>query len=281
MQSASVRSLVAFLRQTKHLCVITGAGISTDSGLGAYSGPGGAYERGYKPISQRDFTNFPAMQRRYWSRAFCGWKKFSQAQPNGAHQALAKLEDMGIVHNLITQNVDRLHQKAGQQRVIDLHGSIHDVICLSCKDVTQRSDLQQKLADANPAWIQYEDRGWSEKEQRPDGDVEVGIDPATFEVPPCEKCGGALKPHVVLFGGAVPPHVVDNCKDIVAQCDGILVLGSSLKAWSARRHVITLQKQGMPLAIINETPTPYDDWFEPALKAGLTGTLEEAVKQLL
>lgn len=234
----------------RRLLVITGAGVSTASGIPDYRGPKGSYRLGHKPMSHQEFTSEARHRQRYWARSMVGFKKFDDVAPNRAHAALALLEQHGKLEALITQNVDGLHQRAGHARVIDLHGRVDVVKCLNCgaRDLP-RAKVQEELEAKNAAWMaehllrqgrtsqQQEDKG---TQQRADGDAELGPDAhyASFQVPLCPSCGsGLLKPDVVFFGDNVPKTTVNQCAAHVDAADAVLVVGSSLEVYSAYRLV--------------------------------------------
>ena len=227
----------------RRIAVLTGAGCSTESGIPDYRGPE-TRRRARNPIQFRAFLGDPASRRRYWARAMVGWARFSAAQPNDAHRALAAMEESGLLTGLVTQNVDRLHQDAGSRNVVELHGALAEVICLSCGRLSPRARLQERLQEANP--------GWADRvaELAPDGDAE--IDPSRdFRVVGCERCDGPLKPHVVFFGEGVPRERVDAAWAIVDAADVLLVVGSSLAVYSGYRFVRGAAKRGQPIALIN------------------------------
>ena len=227
----------------RRIAVLTGAGCSTESGIPDYRGPE-TRRRARNPIQYRAFLGDPASRRRYWARAMVGWARFSAAQPNDAHRALAAMEEAGLLTGLVTQNVDRLHQDAGSRNVVELHGALAEVICLSCGRLSPRGRLQERLLEANP--------GWADRvaELAPDGDAE--IDPSRdFRVVGCERCRGPLKPHVVFFGEGVPRERVEAAWAIVDAADVLLVVGSSLAVYSGYRFVRGAAKRGQPIALIN------------------------------
>jgi NAD-dependent SIR2 family protein deacetylase len=245
--------------------VLTGAGVSTDSGIPDYRGPNSPARQ---PMTFQDFVSGPAMQRRYWARAHIGWKRMSAARPNATHLALVKMQDECRLSGLITQNVDGLHENAGHREVVDLHGRIDRVVCLACKEASTRSALHERLSLLNPG---HADRV---VDFAPDGDALLE-DTHDFRVAGCERCGGVLKPDVVFFGENVPKDRVAQCTELVAGAESLLVLGSSLQVMSGLRFVRQAHKRGIPVVIVNRGPTRGDDLADLKLDAGCAETLRE------
>jgi NAD-dependent SIR2 family protein deacetylase len=238
-------ALSEFIERNPRLCVLTGAGVSTSSGIPDYRDEDGAWKRA-RPVELRPFMTRPEVRQRYWSRSTVGWPVISRAQPNDAHRALARLETMGIVQLLITQNVDGLHAAAGSQNVIDLHGRLQIVRCMQCDHTLPRAELQRQLLASNPTWAEIEGR------VAPDGDVDIeGRDYSQFIVPDCAHCGGILKPDVVFFGETVPRERVARAFEGVAQADALLVVGSSLMVYSGYRFAEAAAAAGKPIASVN------------------------------
>lgn len=227
----------------RRLVVLTGAGCSTDSGIPDYRGPL-TRKKARNPIQYRQFRDSAEARQRYWARSTIGWQRIASARPNATHLALARLEDAGVLAGVITQNVDRLHHHAGSRRVVELHGALANVRCLSCAHIEPRSSLQRRLQIANP------NRSLAPAELAPDGDAEVS-DTATFRVVGCLRCGGVLKPDVVFFGENVPKTVVEDAWALFGEAEALLVLGSSLAVFSGYRFVHRAAKQGVPVGIIN------------------------------
>lgn len=245
--------LPAFIAAHRRLLVITGAGISTASGIPDYRDRAGAWKRP-QPMTWQAFTGSPAARRRYWARSLVGWQRFGQARPNASHHALAALQRQGQVQALVTQNVDGLHSAAGSVDVIDLHGRLDRVICLQCGQRNARVDFQQRLTAANPGWEQLP-AGIA-----PDGDADLDeVDFSRFSVPDCLHCGGLLKPDVVFFGESVPRSRVEAVHAHLDAADGVLVVGSSLMVWSGLRFVRAAVQAGLPVAILNQGTTRADD----------------------
>lgn len=257
--TSELQALAEHAFSVKRLLVITGAGISTHSGIPDYRSPNGSYSRGHKPIQHHEFVKSEAMRRRYWARSYVGFQYFSLARPNAAHRALAELEAHGRVHGLVTQNVDGLHIQAGQQRVLDLHGRIDLVDCLDCGAQTTRASLQDRLREHNEEWVASL-KPMLPTELRADGDLELTQEQTErFDVPSCDKCGGVLKPSVTFFGGSVPQASVQAAADEVAAADALLVVGSSLQVYSAFRLAKYAAEAGKPIAILNNGPTRADE----------------------
>ncbi|XP_040859805.1 NAD-dependent protein lipoamidase sirtuin-4, mitochondrial [Ochotona curzoniae] len=251
-----VRELQRFVSLSKKVLVMTGAGISTESGIPDYrSDKVGLYARtNRRPIQHIDFVRSAPVRQRYWARNFVGWPQFSSHQPNPAHWALSNWEKLGKLHWLVTQNVDALHTKAGSQRLTELHGCMHRVLCLECGEQTPRGLLQERFQALNPQWS-AEAHGLA-----PDGDVFLSEEQVqSFHVPTCIRCGGPLKPDVVFFGDTVNPDKVDFVHRRVKEADALLVVGSSLQVYSGYRFILTAQDKKLPIAILNIGPTRSDD----------------------
>jgi NAD+-dependent protein deacetylase sirtuin 4 len=249
------RELATWLAGRRTLA-LTGAGISTESGIPDYRGPT-TRDRPRRPVQHLDFVRKAATRARYWARSALGWPKFRAFEPNPAHRALAALERAGLVHGVLTQNVDRLHTKAGSQRVLELHGSLYWVRCLACGTAETRDALQERLLSLNPGAA-----AWSHT-LAPDGDADIP-DAALdgFRVPPCASCGGVLKPDVVFFGDNVPPMRVAEAFGLLEACDALLVIGSSLTVRSGYRFVLAAQERALPIAIVNLGETRGDPHAE-------------------
>ncbi len=244
MTSDGVAALASLLG-TRRFVALTGAGISTESGIPDYRGPE-TRRRARNPIQGRAFVESEALRRRYWARAAVGWQRFGGAAPNPAHGALAALERSGSLIGIITQNVDRLHHRAGSLRVVELHGTLHEVRCLVCGLVEPRAAVQTRLLEENPGWLERA------SELAPDGDAdldEAGLD--RFVAPRCLDCGGALKPCVVFFGENVPRPVVDEAFALLGAAEALLVVGSSLAVYSGYRFVRAAAERKLPIALVN------------------------------
>ena len=260
-------SLTEFLSNAGKLAVLSGAGVSTASGIPDYRDRNGDWKHS-QPIQFNDFVKKKSSRRRYWARSYIGWQRFSAAEPNAGHYALAKFEASGKVDTLITQNVDRLHQAAGSERVIDLHGELRSVRCLGCDEIRPRSDYQADLTASNPAWHA------AVAQFKPDGDAELAAGSHSgFVVPDCRHCGGIVKPDVVMFGEAVPKDRVEKAMAAVERADALMVVGSSLMVFSGfrfARHAEALQK---PIVIVNQGRTRADDMATLKLEADCADVL--------
>lgn len=238
----------------RRIAVLTGAGISTDSGIPDYRGPDSPPSN---PMTIRQFTSDPAFRQRYWARNHVGWRHMDDTLPNAGHRALAALEDESVVTGVITQNVDLLHSKAGSRNVINLHGTYAQVICLSCGSTMARAALAERLEALNPGFIERAE-AIGGLAVAPDADAVVA-DTASFRYLDCERCGGMLKPDIVYFGESVPKDVVAQAYTLVEGADVLLVAGSSLTVFSGYRFVRHAAALGMPVAIVNRGGTRGDD----------------------
>ncbi|MFE0700979.1 NAD-dependent protein deacetylase [Streptomyces sp. NPDC058872] len=237
---------------TKDVLVLSGAGLSTESGIPDYRGEGGSLRR-HTPMTYQDFTGSARARRRYWARSHLGWRTFGRARPNAGHRAVAAFAHHGLVSGVITQNVDGLHQAAGSEHVVELHGSLARVICLSCGALSPRRTLAERLEEAN-AGFEPVAAGMN-----PDGDADLSDEQVEgFRVLPCTDCGGVLKPDVVFFGENVPPPRVEHCRRLVDRASALLVLGSSLTVMSGLRFVRQAAEAGTPVLIVNRDPTRGD-----------------------
>jgi NAD-dependent SIR2 family protein deacetylase len=238
-------ALTDFVRRHPRLFVLTGAGCSTESGIPDYRDANGDWKRP-QPVTYQAFTGDDTTRRRYWARSLIGWSTMAQARPGTAHQAVAALEAAGHVELLVTQNVDGLHSAAGSQAVVDLHGRIGTVRCLGCEARSPRAELQAELQRRNPAWASLD------AQAAPDGDADLEHDDfASFDIPPCPRCGGMLKPDVVFFGESVPRDRVEQAQQALARADAVLVAGSSLMVYSGYRFAQAAAAQGKPIVAVN------------------------------
>ena len=254
--------------------VLSGAGLSTESGIPDYRGPTGLARRA-QPMTYEVFTGSAAARRRYWARSYLGWRHIARAAPNDGHRAVAELSRRGLLTGIITQNVDGLHQAAGAFGVTELHGSLHRVICLSCGQRTARTGLERRLEAANPGWDACL------ATVNPDGDA-VLDDEATesFQVVDCSACDGALKPDVVFFGENVPRPRAEACYAMVERSRALVVLGSSLTVMSGFRYVRHAAGRQRPVVIVNQGETRGDGYATATLDAPLGRTLTDLVAAL-
>ena len=240
------------LLQQGPVAVITGAGLSTASGIPDYRDREGNW-KGAQPINHNDFLRFASVRQRYWARSFLGWPTVDRAAPGLGHHALAHLERAGRIGLIITQNVDGLHHKAGSARVLELHGGLAAVICLSCRHRHSRARVQDWLGDANPGFA------GNSALAAPDGDARVAAELyAGFKVPACPTCGGMLKPDVVFFGDSVPKQWVTSAMAAITAAAGLLVVGSSLMVYSGFRLVEFARREGKPVMAVNLGTTRAD-----------------------
>ncbi|MFD1214713.1 NAD-dependent protein deacetylase [Arthrobacter sp. GCM10027362] len=255
------------------LAVLTGAGLSTDSGIPDYRGPTSVPRT---PMTYQQFVSDPAQRRRYWARNHAGWRHMHRAEPNAGHFAVARMEHAGLLTGLITQNVDRLHSEAGSRHVIDLHGRFDEVICLGCRSIVSRSALAERLEALNPGFAAGpSDAG----DVAPDADADVGATDS-FVVADCQICGGMLKPHFVYFGENVPKDRVAAAYALVDRADALLVAGTSLTVMSGLRFVRHAAKSSMPVVIINRGSTRGDELAAVKIEAGVSETLGTLAREL-
>jgi len=253
--------------------VLSGAGLSTESGIPDYRGPSGAARR-TTPMTYQTFTRDPVARRRYWARSHLGWRTIGDARPNAGHRAVGRLQDRGLLHGIVTQNVDGLHQAGGARDVVELHGNLARIVCLDCGCRSSRAELEGRLTAANPDFAAVA------AAINPDGDAE--LDDAEldgFTVVDCTACGGMLKPDVVYFGETVPPERVSRSFELVCSARTLLVLGSSLTVMSGRRFVLRAAKEGIRVAIVNQGVTRGDPYAGLAVDAPLGSVLPELVRR--
>jgi NAD-dependent SIR2 family protein deacetylase len=259
--------LRAFVDAHPRLFVLTGAGISTDSGIPDYRDGQGAWKR-RPPMTLQMFMSGPPARARYWARGMIGWRHFAAVSPNAAHRALARMEQDDRIALLLTQNVDGLHEAAGSVEVVDLHGRLDRVRCMQCGDITGRDAMQNRLMSANPAWLAIQ------ATIAPDGDADLdGVDFSSFVIPACTLCGGILKPDVVFFGENVPRARVDTAWERLGQADAMLVVGSSLMVYSGYRFVLEASRRGLPIASVNIGVTRADALFDLKIERSVTEVL--------
>jgi NAD-dependent SIR2 family protein deacetylase len=263
--------MLAELLAAGDVVVLTGAGVSTDSGIPDYRDEDGQWKQS-PPMQLREFTSSEHARQRYWARSLVGWERMAAARPNRAHTALAEMERRGYLRLLITQNVDGLHSAAGSQRVVDLHGRLDRVICLGCRRLSPRSELQARLV-ADNAYFVAELAGRSVP-QRADGDVDLAVDYGVFRLVSCAACGGVLKPDVVFFGENVPPERVQTAMAALEGARALVIAGSSLMVFSGYRFARAASRLGVPIIVVNRGKTRADDLSTLRL-AGNAGELLE------
>lgn len=269
---ASVEAELAdFLSRHRRVLALTGAGLSTASGIPGYRDKDGV-RRGRTPIQGPEFRRNEAVRRRYWARSMVGWSTMSRAEPNAGHLAMAELEAAGYLHSVITQNVDGLHQRAGSKRLIELHGNLHQVVCLECRARYARASLQPQLERDNPELANVL------AQPLPDGDAAVEPDALEdFQAPACAACGGVLMPDVVFFGDNVPPARTAQALAEMEEADALLVVGSSLMVFSGFRFCRMAAAAGKPIAAINAGKTRADDLISLKLELPAQEVLPQLV----
>ena len=273
-QAIATDILVGFLREHSPLTVLTGAGCSTESGIPEYRDDDGNWMH-RQPMQFAEFVSDTSKRRRYWAQSFAGWHRISNAKPNAAHRAIARLERCGFVSCVITQNVDNLHRAAGSRNVIDLHGVLRRIRCLDCGATDSRHAFQARLQDSNPDW------NTGITAIAPDGDARIPVgNLRSFKVPGCLYCGGVVKPHVVFFGEAVPELRVSKASTFLRQSDALLVVGSSLMVFSGYRFAKIASEAGKPIAIVNRGITRADDLATHKLTANCAALLSQSVARL-
>lgn len=261
------------LAQGRRLVALTGAGCSTESGIPDYRGVDTPPRR-RPPMQHREFMDRPEVRRRYWARSVVGWPRFSQARPNAAHHALAGLEAEGLLAGIITQNVDGLHQTAGSQHVVELHGALARVRCLACGVLSPRDAMQERLLALNPSFHDHVGT------IAPDGDADLPDDlVAGFAVAAC-SCGGTLTPDVVFFGGSVAPTTLDGAWALFDRAELLLVVGSSLAVFSGLRFVRRAAERAIPVAIVNRGPTRGDEHAAVLVDARCGAALTDLARAL-
>jgi NAD-dependent SIR2 family protein deacetylase len=259
--------LAEFVAAHPNLFVLTGAGLSTASGIGDYRGDDGAWKR-RPPVELRDFLRSERARRRYWSRSMVGWPPFAAARPNEGHRALASLQRAGRIAATVTQNVDGLHEQAGHADVIELHGRLAHVRCLDCDARHSRAAVQDWLQTANP---QFMSRGGA---LLADGDAELGDEALDeFAVPRCSACGGTLKPDVVFFGESVPRRIVDAALQALERASAVLIVGSSVMVYSSFRFCRAAHANRKPIVAVNRGATRADDLLDFKVAADCATTL--------
>lgn len=259
----------------RDVVVLSGAGLSTESGIPDYRGANGSLRR-HSPMTYDEFVGSVEGRRRYWARSHLGWRTITRADPNSGHFAVASLRAQGYLSGVITQNVDGLHQAAGTPGVVELHGSLDRVICLDCRRTSPREQLDLRFRSANPAFTATATR------INPDGDAELPAEVVReFQVVDCDDCGsGVLKPDVVFFGENVPRQRVEQCYRLVDEASALLVLGSSLAVMSGLRFVRHAAKTGKPVLIVNQGETRGDPFATVRVDLPLGRALTELTDRL-
>jgi NAD-dependent SIR2 family protein deacetylase len=252
-ESNTISELADFMIGHSNSVVITGAGISSGSGIPTYRDDNGTWKSN-RPIQHAEFMRTHSARQRYWARSFSGWPTIEKAEPNPAHVELARLEALNFVCQLVTQNVDRLHQRASHKRVIDLHGRLDQVLCMDCGALIARSDIQGWLKQHNPHLHE------SSNLTRPDGDADVddGLVKAV-QVPSCRRCSGVLKPNVVFYGSSVEKDIVKSIYQKILKSDSLFIVGSSLMVYSSYRFCKFAAENNIPIVCINQGITRADD----------------------
>jgi NAD-dependent SIR2 family protein deacetylase len=254
--------------------VLSGAGVSTDSGIPGYRDERGAW-KGRAPVQYREFVGSESVRKRYWARSSIGFPLIESATPNAAHHALRALEERAALSLLVTQNVDGLHRRAGSERLVDLHGRLDQVRCLGCEALTSRRNLQSELLDLNPEFAR------ASATFKPDGDAELeDVDYERFVVVPCAACGGMLKPHVVFFGENVPKERVQQAMSALESSRSLLIVGSSLMVFSGYRFARAAARLGLPIAIVNRGVTRADELSGLKLDGNVGQILSDVVRGL-
>jgi NAD-dependent SIR2 family protein deacetylase len=267
-------SRLADILRGRRATVLSGAGISTESGIPDYRGPTGSL-RTRRPIQYREFISSAEARQRYWARSTIGWPRMKEVGPNTGHHAVARLQRAGVVGDIITQNVDGLHQAAGARDVVELHGSLAEVVCLDCGRIESRDNLQERMLEANPGWLTIT------AEIAPDGDAEIPRNlTGSFHVPACLHCGGVLKPHLVFFGENVPRQRVDAAAAAVDAGELLWVVGSSLTVWSGFRFAKRAAEAGTPIVITNMGETRGDSLATLRIDAPLGRLLSRVAEEL-
>lgn len=266
-----VEDAVAVLRG-RSACVLTGAGVSTDSGIPDYRGVGAPKQH---PMMFSDFMQSHQHRQRYWLGSHVGWSRFATAEPNRGHQAIARAEESSLFSGVVTQNVDALHHKAGSLRVVDLHGRLDRVRCVHCGQSFSRDSVAASIDFLNPWLVGLDVAGHI----KPDGDVDVDV-VGDFSVPQCDMCDGVLKPEVIFFGEFVPPSIFDQAASMVQRSEALIVAGSSLVVNTGMRLVSAAHKQKMPIVIINRGPTKADRMAAVRIDNGTSETLDAIVQGL-
>lgn len=259
--------LYRFLQQYAPVAVLTGAGISTASGIPDYRDQQGQWKR-KQPVQHPDFMRCQQTRQRYWARSLVGWPVMAGAKPNIAHYQLARLSRSPLISGVITQNVDRLHQKADTANTIDLHGRADQIVCMNCSEQRPRQWMHDRCSQDNPSFMNFS------AEVAPDGDADLETDFSQFQVPSCENCGGILKTDVVFFGDTVPRQRVDACRNLIRQSKALLVIGSSLMVYSGFRFARQCVENNQAIALFGFGKNRADDIATLKIEADIFDTLQ-------
>jgi len=274
----SISDLSSFIKSNPDLFVITGAGVSHSSGIPTYRDDAGSW-KSQNPIQHGAFLKDESVRKRYWARSFIGWPNVASAKPNQAHHSLVDLEIKGYIGTLVTQNVDRLHQRAGHHQVVDLHGRLDQVICMDCGKLTCRQELQKWLHENN---TQFKKRDAVPVAVLPDGDAEIeGVIEQGMKVPTCVSCSGLLKPNVVFYGSTVKKEVVQKLNDRLLKADALLVIGTSLMVYSSFRFCKLASQNNIPIICINQGQTRADELFSLKIVGECSDTLSKLGRLLV
>ncbi|XP_011403504.2 PREDICTED: NAD-dependent protein lipoamidase sirtuin-4, mitochondrial-like isoform X2 [Amphimedon queenslandica] len=278
LSSSDFLRLESFIGRSERLFVLCGAGVSTESGIKDYRSEnvGLFATTKQRPVNYSDFLNSSNVRQRYWARNTTAWPIFKSFKPNIAHRSLATLEHLGKLHWLVTQNVDDLHHKAGSRQVTELHGTVFSVICLTCRQKLSRDEVQDYIFEINPNWSATPE-GFA-----PDADVFVSEEAVrTFKTPTCRRCSGILKPDVVFFGDVIPKKRVEFVSKRLAECDAMLIAGSSIETYSALRHVKQAKDLRVPVLILNIGRTRADPIADFIINAKCGDALTSVVEKML
>ncbi len=273
-----VDELLTFIQQHPRLLVITGAGCSQPSGIPTYRDEEGAWQRS-TPIQHKEFLEQESVRKRYWARSYSGWPSIRGATPNNAHHSLKSLEAMGYIQQLVTQNVDGLHQAAGHKNVVDLHGRLSEVVCTQCGALSARERLQRRFSELNS------NLSTNYETLQPDGDASLDHNVETeitssLIIPACETCNGMLKPNVVFFGGTVPRETVESIYSAMDNIDGLLVVGSSMMVFSGFRFCKRASALKIPIVSINNGKTRADDLLSLKVNGDCVSVLTQTASAL-
>ncbi|GAB5358222.1 hypothetical protein AAMO2058_000439500 [Amorphochlora amoebiformis] len=285
-QRVNERDLICILEMLQRAggktVIISGAGVSTESGIPDYRSPEGSYSKGHKPMTHQDFVRKPHNRKRYWARSLVGWRYFDGVSPCYSHYALRELEQNQLISGIITQNVDRLHLRAGSENVVELHGNNDEVKCLSCGYTKLRRDYQLYLEEVNHSWAKKHFQPAESADIRADGDAHLNNqDFHGFNVPGCDVCHeGIMMPTVVFFGGSIPNEVKDRAMKMIEEANNVLVMGSSCQVFSVYRLCLAASRKESPIGLVNIGPTRVDPLVSVKLEARCGRTLKSICTSL-